>query len=122
MESRGGRIVNAAMFFLFLWAALLQYNDPDPILWAVTYGLAAVFSLAAVLGRPTRILPALLAAVALLWSGSLALRVLGKQSLVESEEGREMLGLLLVFLWMTTLALGTRSRPRERASAGTNAD
>ena len=43
----------AAFFFavLFLLAALLQWNDPDPAIWMAGYGLAAALSALAAIGR-----------------------------------------------------------------------
>jgi ABC-type enterochelin transport system permease subunit len=105
----GWRIANWGMLLLFLFAVAVQYNDPDPIRWMAVYGLAAAACLLALKGRLPRLPTALLAAVALAWAGTLAARVVGKQPLIDSEEGREMLGLLLVFLWTGVLAW--RSRP-----------
>ncbi|MDT7827298.1 transmembrane 220 family protein [Pricia sp. S334] len=36
---------------LFVWSAVLQYNDPDALLWYGIYGLAALGSLLFVFGR-----------------------------------------------------------------------
>ncbi len=38
----------AAVFFLF---ALVQYNDPDPLVWMPLYAAVAIFYLLAALGR-----------------------------------------------------------------------
>jgi len=99
------------MLALFLFAAILQYNDPDPIRWMAVYGLAAAACLLALFGRLWTPPLALLALAGLVWAATLGVKVIGRQSLADSEEGREMLGLLLVFGWMTYLAVESR-RPR----------
>ncbi|MCK0188456.1 transmembrane 220 family protein [Arenibacter sp. F20364] len=38
------KIVSAVFTVLFIWAGLLQYNDPDAVLWYFLYGAAAVAS------------------------------------------------------------------------------
>jgi hypothetical protein len=38
------KIVSGVFTILFVWAALLQYNDPDALLWYFIYGVAAVAS------------------------------------------------------------------------------
>jgi hypothetical protein len=45
------RIVTAVMFCYFVFAAAVQYNDPDPVHWIAVYGLSAVCSLLAFTGR-----------------------------------------------------------------------
>mgnify|MGYP003635644353 CR=1 FL=1 len=37
------RIVSALLFILLVLFAGVQYNDPDGLLWAVIYGIPAVF-------------------------------------------------------------------------------
>lgn len=37
---------------LFLWMAVIQFNDPDPLYWFTLYAAVAVVALAAALGRP----------------------------------------------------------------------
>jgi hypothetical protein len=57
------RTIYALWFVLFLVAALLQYNDPDPWLWAPLYGGAAYCCYRFV--RGLSLSPRLLAAAAL---------------------------------------------------------
>lgn len=45
------KIFSVIFTFLFLWAAYLQYNDPDPLLWYAIYGLAALASVLFLLNR-----------------------------------------------------------------------
>ncbi|MGH9366848.1 MAG: transmembrane 220 family protein [Thermoanaerobaculia bacterium] len=104
------RFANWALLLLFFLAVAVQYNDPDPIRWMAIYGLAAAACLLALLGRLPRIPTALLALAALAWAATLAVRVIGRQHLWHTEEGREVMGLLLVFVW--TALLAARTRPK----------
>jgi hypothetical protein len=108
MMDRPQKIATGFMGLLFLFAAAVQYNDPDPLIWMPIYLLAATASLLPLAGVSIRWLALALVAVCLPWAGALAFRVIGKQPVLESEEGREMLGLLLVAIWMGLLFLFRR--------------
>jgi len=93
-------LVVAAFFVLF---TLVQYNDPDPLLWMIIYGLTA---LACVLYRLERLPPAVAAGygvLALLLGLYLAYRVISQGQFIFAEEGREMMGSFLVAIWMGML-------------------
>jgi len=108
------------MAALFVFAAAVQINDPDPWLWVALYIAAASVSLAA-LWRPSQAVPAMLvAAIAILWAATLV-PAAARTSLpdlfqswemmsVEMEEGRELAGLTLVAAWTGYLALRARTR------------
>ena len=104
------RSANWVFLLLFILAAAVQYNDPDPIGWMAIYAAAAVACALALRARLPRLYAALVALVAYAWAATLALRVVGKQHLWYAEEGREMMGLLLVAIWMTVLAARTPRR------------
>ena len=118
------RILNGAMALLFLFAASLQFNDPDAPRWVAIYAAAALVSGLAAF-RPLLLpwyAPAVVAAVALAWAGTIAPRALGRIPLSEMfrswemknelvEENREFFGLLIVAAWMVVAAvLRLRSR------------
>ena len=107
---------NRLMAMLFLIAAALQYNDPDPLRWMAIYGCAAVACLLALAGRLPRPVPAAIGLAGLTWAATLAPGVVGRVSIGELfesyamksapvEEAREMGGLLVVTAWMAVLAL-----------------
>jgi hypothetical protein len=98
------RLANGILFVVFLACVAFQYNDPDPLRWMAIYGLAAACCALALRGRPPRLPAAVIAVAAIAWASTLAVRVIGKQSLLDSEEGREMLGLVLVGVWTGLLA------------------
>ncbi len=119
------RALDAIMGVLLLIAVVVQYNDPDPIPWTALYGAAcalSVWSLIRPAGYPW-VLPALVAAIALVWASTIAPGALGKVPLSELfrswemkntrvEENRETLGLMIVAAWMVVLALHRlRARP-----------
>lgn len=118
------RAAAAVMTPVFLLAVAVQYNDPDPLRWMAIYGAAAVASLLAARGRLPRWLPAVVGAIALGWAATLAPRVVGQvgprdlfrevgMATLAIEEAREMLGLLIVALWMLVLLA---THPARRAS------
>lgn len=104
--------LNPIFLILFLVAAGLQYNDDDRWLWIAFYAAAALLCLLA----QRRALPPTVGLVAglgtALWSATIASRVFGKQSWLDSMEGREALGTAIVALWMIALGLWARRRAR----------
>jgi hypothetical protein len=101
------RPLAAAFALLFLLAAALQYNDPDPIQWMAIYLAACASCLTTVRGRTDWRLATATAAVSLLWALALMphawdmplLQLLGDWGMSDPrvERAREMYGLLLVF-------------------------
>ena len=122
-RSRGWRAVDAVMLLLFLFAASVQFNDPDPVRWIAVYTLAAVACLLSVLRRLHWAFPALLVLIAVAWAATLSPHVLGRipfgdmfsaweMKNVGIEESREMYGLLIVALYMLVLAIRARRTAR----------
>lgn len=104
------------MALVYLFCLAVQYNDPDSWRWAGLYGLAALCCWLAAKGRLPRVMPLVLALGSLSWAGMLAARVSGtlpawellaefEMANLEVEEAREMVGLLLVGVWMAVLTL-----------------
>ena len=127
--SRPFRIANVVLALVFAVGALVQLNDPDPLAWVAMYLAAALACGLAAAGRLAWRIPALVGAVALVWSLALAPVVLGQVGageLVETwqmkdvrvERGREMYGLLLILAWMAVLTVvAIRRRETPAASA-----
>jgi hypothetical protein len=126
MTRRVWTLANAFMLLIFLFAAVVQFNDPDPVAWIAIYVVAA-----AVCGRELR--PGAsawaslaVALVAFLWAGSLYYRArdVPVSSLfaewemrdIHVEEAREMYGLLIVAGWMIVIATVRLVRARAVAS------
>ncbi len=107
-------LVVAAFFVLF---SLVQYNDPDPLVWMVVYSVAA---LACVLYRLESLPPAAAAGygvLVLLWGLYLVYRVISQGQFIFDEEGREMMGSFLVATWMGVLYWRGAQRQMNAATA-----
>lgn len=126
------KLLNYLSLVMFIFSVVVQYNDPDPLVWMTVYGLAAVACVLA-FKRPAHwVLPGGLALLALLWAGAIALRVWGRVAVGELfeawemkdrrvEEARELGGLLIVAVWMLVLFYrALRLRLTRRAPAKQN--
>ncbi len=103
MSTRLFTIVNLAVAAFFALFSIVQYNDPDPLLWMIVYALAA---LACVLHHLKRLPPEAAGGygvLVLLLGLYLAFRVVSQRQFFFDEDGREMMGALLIFIWMTVL-------------------
>lgn len=101
-----------AIFFsgVFLWAAYVQYNDPDAWLWYAIYGLAALASILFLLGKLRYWMAASLVVIYLfgaffIWPENFQGVSIGEGDIVNIERGREALGLLIVSGVMLLYAL-----------------
>jgi Transmembrane family 220, helix len=126
MTAKLWTVANAIMLALFALSVVVQYNDPDPIVWMAVYCAAAVLC-GLEMRSSTPLWAALaLALGALAWAGFIALRVhdvpLGalvaawEMKDVRIEEAREMYGLTIVGVWMLAVARAAWNRSRGRRS------
>jgi Transmembrane family 220, helix len=109
---------------LFVGFAGLQLNDPDPLAWVAVYLAAAALGVAEALGRGLRrgvwlFVGPVLAGVA--WLAPAAVQappaaILSDWDMVGPgvEEAREALGLLIVAVWGSWLALRKAAAPRPK--------
>lgn len=111
------RVLAAFFCILFVLAALLQWNDPDPLVWMGIYGISAVLAARAAAGRNdfgvnaaaallfgigfAALLPSLLSAEA----GAFASF---KMQAAQHEAPREGIGLLLCAGWCAAAAWHAR--------------
>lgn len=117
------RWLSGAMAGLFLFAAAVQWNDPDPLLWIVLYGLAAAISALGAAGRfwfgPSAAAAAVYAsgfawlAPSLVAADPEAFRSIAMQA-PEHELPREALGLALCAIWSACLAFYARCAASDR--------
>jgi hypothetical protein len=119
-------VLNGLMGMLFLFSAALQYNDPDPLRWALIYVAAAIPCFWAFWRMPSWIMPAAILTISLGWVTFYVQRDAWSVPLTEAFatwkmqnqqmlEKREMTGLLIVIGWMTVLVVAAvlaRRRPR----------
>jgi len=99
---------------LFVFAALLQHNDPDPLRWIAIYLAACMSCLVTAFGRTDWELSAATAGVALLWALALLpeawhvplTELFADWEMADAriEVAREMYGLLVVFAVCAPLA------------------
>jgi hypothetical protein len=119
MKSKPFKILNYFMLVVYLYMVVVQYNDPDTLLWISIYGIAAIICFLASRDRLHWGISATIVVVALGWALTLAPNVIGKVSFGEMfsnlymktlaiEQAREMGGLLIAAGWMIVLTLSVR--------------
>lgn len=118
------RVLQVLMAALFVMAAAVQYNDPDPLIWILIYSGSALLCLLTAARQPTpralRVVKLGIASVASVWSAWLASGVLGQQPIFD-EEGREMMGLALIALWLGGSALWAWRQAQKASDASVTA-
>jgi transmembrane protein TMEM220 len=117
------RLLHAVMAALFIFAAVLQYNDEDMVRWITIYLAAALVCIFAVSNRPKPALAAGVAIIAIVWAGfyvahgawKVPVPALFSQWEMKDQTivaGREMDGLFIVFSWMSfAWWTGRKTRP-----------
>ena len=124
MKSKSLTIINYIMLIAFLVSVIVQYNDPDPLLWMVVYGIATVICILAAFDRLNWGMSAVMALATLGGAMFLAPRVIGKVAFMEIfesmqmktivvEYAREMGGLLIIAVWMVVLTFHLRRRQKQ---------
>tara|TARA_B100000446_G_C10328597_1_gene261365 strand:+ start:42 stop:446 length:405 start_codon:yes stop_codon:yes gene_type:complete len=113
MPSKTAKLGVGTIGVLLVFAAVVQYNDPDPYAWLVLYLAAAGVSFAALWFPDLWKIPAVVAVGAFVWAATLVPTVTQtsfpdlfqswEMMSREMEEGREFLGLLSVASWTTYL-------------------
>ena len=122
-------IINVLMMVLFLYAAVLQYNDDDDVLrWTAVYLIAASCCICAAVGKLKWWFPALVAGICMAWAAVYVTRGLWAMPLSEAFaewetrsqrviQVRDMFGLVVIALWMILLATTARPRIQERVKS-----
>lgn len=108
------------MAVIFLYFAYLQLNDENAIRWALIYGVAALACILYVIRRLPWVVPAALGTLTIIWALTKVPDLIGQDLPMHEvfgtmrmistavQECREMLGLLIVAFWMSTLTFFTR--------------
>ena len=105
------RIANIVFAALFIFGAIVQFNDPDPLAWVAVYLFAAGACVLAIRQPRGFIVQLAVAIVCVVWAVVISPQVFGHSSfgqMFESwemkdtsvEYSREMYGLALIGLWM----------------------
>ena len=108
------RLINLMAFAAFVAWAYWQLNDPDTLIWIVLYLLAAVACAFFFVGRLPLWFALAVGAVALLIGLERAYGVIAEEQYFFDEEGREMMGSLLVAAYMGVLGCWVRCRCRHQ--------
>ena len=122
------KILNLIFLLAFLLAALLQYNDPDPIRWVAIYIAAATLCKLQHFKQITPIFPVLLVIICLAWIGMLVPSLtqgVAWTDILDSlamktkavEEAREIGGLVLVASWSAVIAINSVLSGRKPGAA-----
>ena len=95
------KILALVFTILFIYAAAVQYNDPDAFIWYIIYGIAALASVLFFLGKLNYNLAALLCVVYLIatlwnWPDQFEGVTIGEGDIDNIEKGREALGTLII--------------------------
>lgn len=112
------QVANGIMFALFVTAAVVQYNDPDPVLWMIVYGAGALCCALYFAGALPVLLSGLVAGVCFVSALYLLAQILfgpigffdvtGQEMMGLVEETREMFGFLITALWTWILTWWSR--------------
>lgn len=113
------KILGLLMGILFLWAAFVQYNDPDAFLWYIAYGAAFLVSILFVVGRLPLAAALILGVVYTLggiyfWPEKFEGVSIGAGDIDNIERARESLGMLMVALVLFIYALRVRYAPNSK--------
>lgn len=101
------KIIGYVFALLFAVGAVVQYNDPDSIMWIIIYLLAALISLAFALGKLNATIPLVFGVMALvgfffLYPTDFQGFDLNDGDIKTVELGREAFGLLIIALVLLT--------------------
>lgn len=112
--SRAWRIADGVAAALFALCAVVNLNDPDPVLWVLLYGLGTYASILDATGRLSSTHAGISAtgywilAGMIAWAGrngSPDMKGFPQFGIFTQEMVREALGLALVAAWLTALAV-----------------
>ena len=102
--------------FFFILCAYWQFNDPDALRWVFVYGATSLMGLAVIFNRIPWQVPAVLALVTSGFS-LYYIWIVIRQGLhyFEDEVGREMMGFVMVSLYMVFLVIHARVSRNQRS-------
>jgi len=114
MKNKILSIVSYCMLAMFVFSIIVQYNDPDSLVWMSVYGAAALLTIGFIQDRLHWVLPAILFVITIIWAATIEPKVWGRIAFYDLfkawemksiliEEGREMGGLFIVAGWSLLL-------------------
>ena len=116
MQSRVLIITNYFMLLVFLLCVVVQYNDPDSLIWMTMYGFAAITCILSIRDEIHLSISISLGLLGIVWALTLLPDVISNYSATDNlftwqmnglgiEKVREFGGLLIIILWMSILTL-----------------
>ena len=116
MQSRALIITNYFMLLIFLLCMVVQYNDPDSLIWMTMYGLAAITCVLSIWDKIHFSISIFIGFVGIVWALTLLPDVISSYSTTDNlftwkmngfgvEKVREIGGLFIIILWMSILTL-----------------
>ena len=118
------RFINYLMISIFVLAAIVQYNDPQPLRWMLMYGAAALVCILYALKKLHWVTASTIVFISGVWTllKIPQLTVYGFQHMFDDvymiqtgvEAAREFLGLIIIFIWATTLGISTYREKRKK--------
>jgi hypothetical protein len=107
------KVLGGVFALLFLTSAVLQYNDPDPILWMFIYGIAACIALGFVMDKIPYQIPAFFGILSvvgffLMFPEKFEGFSIGMGDANNIEEARESFGLLIIAFVMLLFSIRIR--------------
>ncbi|MGB5499088.1 MAG: transmembrane 220 family protein [Maribacter sp.] len=113
------KFLGGVFAILFLISAVLQYNDPDPLLWMAIYGMAALVTLGFVFNKVSYTVPAFVGLLGVIgfffiFPDKYEGFALGKGDVKNIEEAREAFGLLIIAMLMFIFALRIRFKNKSK--------
>ena len=134
------KFISAVMALLFTAWAAFQYNDPDPFIWILVYGLTALASILFLVNKLSLSFPLVFVLVGFVWALVLSTQIHYKDMAVAVQEcqeemasfvvvcswiprqlvcenWREMMGLVFASSWMGLLALSVFQAKRKKQTS-----
>ena len=116
MQSRALIITNYFMLLIFLLCMVVQYNDPDSLIWMTMYGLAAITCVLSIWDKIHFSISIFIGFIGIVWALTLLPDVISSYSTTDNlftwkmngfgvEKVREIGGLFIIILWMSILTL-----------------
>jgi len=111
------KVAHAAALIVFLGFAALQWNDPDGLIWILTYLVAATVAFFGLLRIQQRLIGVVTAVVFLVaaWRSAPG----ADHNWIAEESGREALGLLICASWSVVVVLDSIGVFRSRQTSDT---
>ena len=113
------KFLGGVFAILFLISAVLQYNDPDPLLWIAIYGIATIVTLGFLFNKVSYMVPAFVGLLGvigffLIFPEKFEGFAIGNGDIKNIEEAREAFGLLIIAIVMFVFALRIRCNNKSK--------